>query len=60
MTRWMSNLKFTLEATGHDWKMRRYCLVHGAGASAYVEPKPKAAKRKREEVVDLVEMIEQI
>jgi len=37
------------KATGLDWKMRsRYRLVHGAGASAYVEPKPRVAKRKRD------------
>jgi hypothetical protein len=41
------------KATGYDWRMRsRYRLVHGAGASAYVEPKPKAVKRKREDRED--------
>ena len=53
------------KATGFDWRMRsRYRLVHGAGASAYVQPhKPTAIKRKREDEGDeaeRVEMIEQI
>ena len=49
------------KATGFDWRMRsRYRLVHGAGASAYVEPKPKAArgKRKREKGDDEADRVE--
>jgi hypothetical protein len=49
------------KATGFDWRMRsKYRLVHGAGASAYVEPRPKAVKRKREEVGDQADQVEML
>ena len=47
------------KATGFDWRMRsHYRLVHGAGASAYVEPKQKAVKRKRADDDEGDEMLE--